>query len=45
MGQILHKRATITHEIRHKIQKEKGNIDSIAKKYVINCKIPQLCLQ
>jgi len=36
MGQVLHKRATTTYEIRRKIQKEKGTIDSIAKKYGIN---------
>jgi transposase len=36
MGQILHRRATTTEEIRNKIKQEKGTIDSIAKKYNIS---------
>jgi len=36
MGQILHKRATTTHETRRKIQSEKGTINSIAKKYKVS---------
>ncbi len=35
MGQILHRRATTTQEIRNKIKQEKGAISSIAKKYNI----------
>ena len=36
IGQILHRRATTTQEIRSKIKQEKGTIDSIAKKYNIS---------
>jgi transposase len=36
MGQILHDRATTTHEIRRKIQSENGTINSIAKKYKVS---------
>ena len=35
MGQVLHKRATTTHEIRNKIRQEQGTTNSIAKKYNI----------
>jgi len=35
MGQILHKRATTTHEIRNKIRQEQCTTNSIAKKYNI----------
>ncbi len=36
MKQVLHKRATTTHEIRRKIRQEKGSIASIARKYGLN---------
>lgn len=44
MGQILHKRATTTHEIRNKIRQEQGTTSSIAKKYNIAYDTAKKCL-
>ena len=36
MGQIRHKRATTTHEIRNKIRQEQGTTNAIARKFNID---------
>ena len=36
MGQILHKRARTTQEIRHEIQNSKESISSLARKFNIS---------
>ena len=38
MGQILHKRAKTTHEIRETIQRSKASIASLAREYNLNYK-------
>jgi transposase len=41
MGQILHKRATTTHEVRAAIQRSTGSVKELAARYGINAKTVQ----